>query len=113
MAEFWYVGILEEEFKEEQKIFELPLKACIDLLDLRPKQWVCSLEEFPELKTGNPLVDDSGYIYVLIKLTQQEIDENHEGSYQEGIYKLQKTIVETENILKEADEKAKKRGKET
>ena len=112
MAEFWYVGILEEEFKEEQKMYEIPIKACIELLDLRPKQWTCELDEFPELKTGDPLVDKSGYIYVLIKITQQEIDDNHEGSYREGIYKLQKTIVETENILKEADEKERKRRKE-
>ncbi|MGI9534152.1 MAG: hypothetical protein ACR2NW_04305 [Thermodesulfobacteriota bacterium] len=113
MAEFWYVGILEEEFNEkDQKMYDIPLRACIELLDMRPKQKICELDEFPELKTGNPLVDQSGYIYVLIKVTQEEIDSVHEGSYKEGIYKLPKTIVETENILKAADQKERERRKD-
>lgn len=110
MAEIWYVGITETEFNEkEQKIHEIPLRACIELLDLRPRYLTCSLDEFPELQTGDPLVDGSGYIYVLIKLTQEEIDSEKEGSFREGFYKLPKTVVETGNILREANEKERKR----
>ena len=110
MAEIWYVGIKDTEFNEkEQKIHEIPLRACIELLDLRPKYLTCKLDEFPKLTTGNPLVDDSGYIYVMIKVTQEEIDSEKEGSYREGFYKLPITVVEAGNILREANEKAKKR----
>lgn len=112
MAEIWYVALAETEFKEdEQKMYEIPLRACIELLDMRPKYLTCKLEEFPELKTGDPLVDNSGYIYVLVKLTQDEIDAEGEGSYREGFYKLPMTLVEVENILKEADKKERERRK--
>ncbi len=110
MAEIWYVGITETEFNEkEQKIHVIPLRACIELLDLRPRYLTCNLDEFPKLQTGDPLVDGSGYIYVLIKLTQEEIDSEKEGSFREGFYKLPKTVVETGNILREANEKERKR----
>ena len=52
MAEIWYVGIKDTEFDEkEQKIHEIPLRACIELLDLRPKYLTCNLDEFPKLTT--------------------------------------------------------------
>lgn len=80
MAEIWYKGIFEEDFKEvEHKQFGLPKKNCISLIDLRPKHWVCELNEFPKLKTGNSLVDESGYIYVFIRITKEEIDSDREG----------------------------------
>ena len=110
MAEIWYIGITETEFDEkEQKIHEIPLRACIELLDLRPKYFVSDLDEFPKLQTGDPLIDGSGYIYVLVKLTQDEIDSEKEGSFKEGFYKLPITVVETGNILRESNERARKR----
>ncbi len=110
MAEIWYIGIKETEYNEkEQKIHEIPLRACIELLDLRPRYLTCKLDEFPKLTTGNPLVDESGYIFVMIKLTQEEIDSEQEGSFKEGFYKLPLSVVETGNILREANEKERKR----
>jgi len=110
MAEIWYIGITETEFnKKEQKIHEISLRACIELLDLRPRYLSCKIDEFPQLATGDPLVDNSGYIFVLVKLTQEEIDSEQEGSYKEGFYKLPKTVVETGNILRVANEKERKR----
>ena len=110
MAEIWYIGIKETEYNEkEQKIHEIPLRVCIELLDLRPRYFLCGIDEFPKLLTGDPLVDESGYIFVLIKLTQDEIDSEKEGSFKEGIYKLPMTVVETGNILREASEKERKR----
>ena len=113
MAEIWYVGITETEFNEkEQKIHEVPLRACIELLDLRPRYFSSTLEEFPKLQTGDPLVDGSGYIYVLVRLTQEEIDSEQEGSFKEGFYKMPKTVVETGNILRAANERERKRKEE-
>jgi len=110
MAEIWYVGITETEFNEnEQKIHEIPFRACIELLDLRSKYFICKLDEFPKLQTGDPLVDGSGYIFVLIKITQEEIDSEQEGSFKEGYHKLPKTVVETGNILRVANERERKR----
>ena len=110
MAEIWYIGITETEFnEEEQKIHEISLRTCIELLDLKSRYLTCNLDEFPILKTGNPLEDGSGYIYVIIKLTQEEIDAENEGSYKEGCYKLPNTLVEIENILREAGKEDRKR----
>ena len=112
MAEFWYVGVLEKQFNEQtQKMYNVPLRACIEILGLRPNHRVCELNEFPELKTGNPLFDREDYISVIIKLKQEEIDSVHEGSYKEGIYKLPKTIIETEKLIKEAEQKELERKK--
>ena len=110
MAEIWYVGITETEFNEkEQKIHEIPFRACIELLDLRSRYLICKLDEFPTLQTGDPLIDGSGYIFVLIRITQEEIDSEQEGSFKEGFYKLPKTVVETGNILRGAHERERKR----
>jgi len=110
MAEIWYVGITETEFNEkEQKIHEISFRACIELLDLRSRYLTCKLDGFPKLQTGDPLVDGSNFIYVLIKVTQKEIDSEQEGSFKEGFYKLPKTVIETGNILRKANEKERKR----
>lgn len=109
MAEIWYVGIDEENIEGKTPVYEIPLKKCLQLFDLRPGAWASPIDQLPKLKTGNPLIDNSGYIYVLIKITQDEIDSSNEGSYKEGWYKSPHTIVKTENILKEPDEDTRRR----
>lgn len=104
MAEIWYVGIKEESLEGKSPVYEIPLKKCIELFDLRPAAWASPIDKLPKLKTGNQLIDESGYIYVLIKVTQEEIDSSSEGSYKEGWYKSPYTIVKTEKILKEPDD---------
>ena len=104
MAEIWYIGIKEEDIEGKSPVYEIPLKKLLKIFDLRPNSRVCSLEEFPQLKTGNPIIDESGYVYVLIRITEEEIEESGEGSYREGWYKSPHTIVMTEKILKKPDE---------
>jgi len=101
MAEIWYIGIKDEGIEGKSPVYEIPLKKLLKIFDLRPGARVCGLDEFPELKTGNPIIDESGYVYVFIKITGEEIKESGEGSYNEGWYKSPHTIVMTEKILKQ------------
>lgn len=103
MAEVWYIPVDENTIEGKSAVYDIPLKKCLDLFDLRPASWTCDLKEFPRLKTGDPLFDNSGYVYVLIKITQEEIDSAGEGSYREGWYKSPHTIVKTEQILRSPD----------
>ncbi|MCI0481007.1 MAG: hypothetical protein L0213_05410, partial [Candidatus Dadabacteria bacterium] len=60
----------------------------------------CGLDEFPELKTGNPLVDESGYIYVMMRVSGDEVDKYEDKRWKPGWYKSSLTIVGFEKNLR-------------
>ncbi len=102
MAEVWYFSVNDTSTEGKTPIYDIPLRKCIELFDLRPSHWVSSLDEFPTLRTGNPLIDNSGLVYVLFKITEEEIKESEEGSFKAGWYKSPHTVIATEKILREA-----------
>ncbi len=102
MADIFYFSVEDKEVSEDKLMFQIPLKDCLHLFDIRPWQRECGLDEFPNLITGDPLVDSSGYIHVLMRIPEKEIEENNEGSYEPGWYKMNMTVIEIQSVIAEA-----------
>lgn len=105
MADIFYFSVEDKEAADDKRMFQIPLKDCVHLFDMRPWQRECAGDEFPSLKTGNPLVDSSGYIHVLMRISSKEIEESGEGSFDEGWYKMNMTVIEVQSIVGKAAQK--------
>ncbi|WP_462137589.1 hypothetical protein [Candidatus Mycalebacterium sp.] len=99
MADIFYFSVEDKEASEDKRMFQIPFKDCVQIFDLRPRQKECGLEEFPNLLTGNPLVDASGYVHVLMRISAEEIEKNKEGSYEPGWYKMNMTVIEIQSVI--------------
>lgn len=100
MAEIWYLEIDTETLEDKEAVHERALHECIELLELTPEKRESGPETVPELKTGNPLVDESGYVYVLMRVTEDEINDLNDDNWEPGWYKSSVTIVGFENKLR-------------
>lgn len=96
MAEIWYLGIKAESTDSEELRHDVPFKDCLDMFNITHHDWRTEFDKFPELKTGNPIVDESGYVYVAIRVSDDEVDKN---IYKPGWYISPLTIVTVEKIL--------------
>lgn len=102
MAEIFYFSVEDKEASDDKRMFEIPLKDCLSLFDVRPGWRVCGLDEFPDLHTGDPLVDSSGYVHALMKISGEEAEKSGEGGYKSGWYKMDMTVIEIQSIIAEA-----------
>jgi len=102
MAGIFYFSVEDKEASNDRQMFEIPLEDCVRLFDLRPKQRVCGPDEFPNLLTGNPLVDSGGYIHVLLRVSADEAGKSEEKGYGPGWYKTHMTVIEIQSIIAEA-----------
>ena len=100
MAEIWYLPIDSETVDGREPQYERNFRDGIELLELTPEKWQCGYDEFPELKTGNPLVDDSGYVYVLMRVSGDEVAKYDDKRWKPGWYKSSLTIVGFEKNLR-------------
>lgn len=108
MADIFYFSVEDKEASDDKQMFEIPLKDCVRLFDLRPKQRECGLDEFPSLLTGNPLVDSGGYIHVLLRVSVDEAGKSEEKGYEPGWYKTHMTVIEIQSIIAEARKESEK-----
>ena len=100
MAEIWYLEIDAETLDGKQPRYSLEFKECIDMLKLSPKHWKCDSETIPNLKTGNPFIDESGYVGVIILVKQDELEASDiGGEWKEGWYLSPLTLVGTEKAM--------------
>ncbi len=100
MAEIWYLPIDSESVEGREVQYERPFRDSIELLELTPVKWQCGPGEFPELKTGNPLVDESGYVYVMMRVSEDEVSGYDDKRWKPGWYKSSLTIVGFEKNLR-------------
>ena len=105
MADIFYFSVEDTEVSKDKRMFQIPFKDCLKLFDIRPWQRDCGPDEFPTLKTGDPLVDASGYIHVLLRLSADEVEQSGEGSYEPGWYKMNMTVIEVQATVAEATKK--------
>ncbi len=102
MADIFYFSVEDKEASDDKRVFEIPLKDCVNLFDLRPRQRVCGLDRFPNLLTGDPLVDSSGYIQVVMRISDEETEKSGESGYESGWYKMNMTVIEIQSIISRA-----------
>jgi len=100
MAEVWYLNVETESLEGLEPKHELELGRCIELLEMTPDRWDAELDSLPVLRTGDPLIDESGYVYIFMKVSQDEIDRYGDSRWKPGWYKSQLTIVGFETNLR-------------
>lgn len=100
MAEIWYLGVGTGSLEGLQARHEKPLGECIELLEITPEKWVSPPDAIPDLTTGNPLIDDSGYVYVMMRAGEGELAGYGDKGWKPGWYKSHLTIVGFEKNLR-------------
>ncbi len=100
MAEIWYISIDAETFEDSSPQHEIGFYDCVELLEITPDNWLAELDAMPELKTGDPLVDESGYVCVLMRAPESEIEGLDTEDWKPGWYKSRLTVVGFETKLR-------------
>ncbi|HET7289243.1 MAG TPA: hypothetical protein VFJ67_02300 [Thermodesulfobacteriota bacterium] len=100
MAEIWYLPVDSESVEGREAQYERPFRDTIEILELTPEKWQCGPGEFPELKTGDPFVDESGFVYVLMRVGEDEVAKYDDKRWKPGWYKSSLTIVGSEKNLR-------------
>ena len=103
MAEVWYLEMDTLTLEGMEPRYKLEFKECIELFKLSSERWKCETDEVPNLKTGNPFIDDIGYIGVLVRVTQDEVKASIEelGKWKSGWYLSPLTLIGAEKNLAE------------
>lgn len=99
MAEIWYLEIdsedLDDKVKHDRSFIE-----CIEILELKPEAWHSDVDTIPDLKTGDPFVDQSGRIMLCVKVVEEELEPFPDKRWKPGWYKSPVTIVGMESKLR-------------
>lgn len=93
MAEIWYLGIGTETLEGLEPRHTASFAECVELLGVTPEKWESAPDEVPSLKTGNPLVDESGYIYVMLRAGEDDVSGHEDKGWKPGWYRSALTIV--------------------
>lgn len=99
MAEIWYLEIDTENLEDKEK-HDRPFFECIELLELAPEGWHSEVDTIPELKTGDPFVDNSGRILLCLRVFEDELEASQDKRWKPGWYKSGVTIVGLETKLR-------------
>lgn len=101
IAEVWYLEIETEHLDGKDPRYEFDFNECITLLELSQGRWRSDPDKFPRLKTGNPVVDDSGYVRVYVRVTHDEIQNlGQANEWKAGWYFSPLTVIGAERKLK-------------
>ncbi len=103
MAEVWYLEIETLDLSGKEPRYEIDFKECIALFELSPGRWRSGPQKIPQLKTGNRLIDESGYVYVYvyIRVMQDEIENLGDAKeWKAGWYFSPLTLIGAEKKLK-------------
>ena len=99
MAEVWYLEIETPDLSGKEARYRIDFQDCIALFELSAGRWRSAPEEIPQLKTGNPLIDESGYVYIRVR--QDEIESlGIREEWKAGWYSSPLTLIGAENKLK-------------
>lgn len=101
MAEVWYLTITDNSLEGKEPVYKIEFEKCIQLLELKSSSWKSELDVIPQLKTGDPLVDESARVFVVVKLLQEEIETIPDKSWKSGWYISPLTIINVENKIRE------------
>ena len=99
MAEIQYLEVGTESLEEIEKQYDRSFIECIELLELIPEGWDSEPDSIPNLKTGDPFADNSGRIYICLRVFDDELEVFQDKRWKPGWYKSNVTIVGYENKL--------------
>lgn len=99
MAEIWYLEVDTENLEDKEK-HDRSFIECIEILELTPEGWHSEVDAVPELKTGDPFVDNSGRIFLCLRVFEDELEVFQDKRWKPGWYKSGVTIVGYENKLR-------------
>jgi len=102
MADIWYLNTDTETLDGMEPRYIIPFKACIDLFELSDDCWKCKSMQIPALKTGDPLFDHSGYVYVFVKVMSKELKGIGQKGWKAGWYQSPLTVINAERKLYES-----------
>ena len=93
MAEIWYLNTDTETLDGIEPRYKIPFKDCVELFELSDDCWKCKSMQIPDLKTGDPFFDESGYIHVLVKVMSKELKATGQRGWKAGWYLSPLTVI--------------------
>lgn len=99
MAEVWYLSTGTDTLEGKTPTYDVSFKECVEVFELTDNCWKCKSGRIPELRTGNPIVDESGYIYVLVKVMSKELKGLGVKGWKAGWYMSPLTVINAEKKL--------------
>ena len=99
MAEIWYLNTGTDTVEGKTPNYQIPFSECVEIFELTENCWRCKSGHIPELKTGNPIIDESGYVYVLVKVMSKELKRSSLKGWKAGWYMSPLTVINAEKRL--------------
>jgi hypothetical protein len=99
MAEIWYLNTGTDTVKGKTPNYQISFDECLEIFELTENCWRCKSGQIPELKTGNPIIDESGYVYVLVKVMSKELKRSSLKGWKAGWYISPLTVINAEKRL--------------
>jgi hypothetical protein len=99
MAEIWYLNTGTDTLEGKTPNYLISFKECVEIFELTDNCWRSKSGQIPELKTGNPIIDESGYVYVLVKVMSKELKSSSVKGWKAGCYVSPLTVINVEKKL--------------
>lgn len=99
MAEIWYLNTGTDSVEGNAPNYEVAFKECVEIFELTEDCWKCKSGQIPDLKTGNPIIDESGYVYVVVKVLSKELKSSSLKGWKAGWYMSPLTVINAEKKL--------------
>ena len=99
MAEIWYLNTGADTLEGKTPNYLISFKECVEVFELTENCWRCRSGKIPELTTGNPIIDESGYVYVLVKVMSKELTNLGMKGWKAGWYISPLTVINAEKRL--------------
>jgi hypothetical protein len=99
MAEVWYLNTGSDTLEGKTPNYQISFRECVEIFELTGDCWRSKSGQIPELKTGNPIIDESGYVYVLIKAMSKELKSSSLKGWRAGWYISPLTVINAEKKL--------------
>ena len=99
MAEIWYLNTGTDTVAGKTPNYQVAFKECVEIFELTEECWRCKSGQIPELRTGNPIIDESGYVYVLVKVMSRELKRSSLKGWKAGWYMSPLTVINAEKKL--------------
>lgn len=99
MAEVWYLNTGTDTLEGKTPNYQISFRECVEIFELTDDCWRCKSGQIPELRTGNPIIDESGYVYVLVKVMSKELRGSSLKGWKAGWYISPLTVINAEKKL--------------